>query len=77
MSNQPVHIIALITPTPGNTARVEELLQTIMIPKVWEKEDTTSRYHLHRQIGGRKGSEEIVMIETYDTLSYHFINRFH
>lgn len=58
---QPVHIIALITPTPGNASRVEDLLSG-MIKDVWDKENTTSRYHMHRQIG--TAEPEIVMIET-------------
>ena len=64
---QPVHIIAILTPKPGKSARVQELIQT-MIQNTYDKESTTSRYHMHLQLAEGDVKEEdaaIIMTETY------------
>ncbi|QDS76043.1 hypothetical protein FKW77_005341 [Venturia effusa] len=57
-----VDIIAIITPKPGKADRVQELL-TATAKYVQEKEPTTLRYHLQREVSG--DAPTFVMLETY------------
>ncbi|KAH9845345.1 Dimeric alpha+beta barrel like protein [Teratosphaeria destructans] len=63
MSDQEIHIIAIIYPEPGKKAeRLKELLKP-MCKDVHSKEDYTLRYIMTEQLDSE--NPDIVMIETY------------
>ncbi|RFU33889.1 hypothetical protein B7463_g2422, partial [Scytalidium lignicola] len=59
-----VELLAIITPNPGKTDRVVELLKG-MSEYVKANEPGTLRYHIHREVNKKSGVEEVIMLETY------------
>ncbi|KAH8821753.1 hypothetical protein F5884DRAFT_101713 [Xylogone sp. PMI_703] len=59
-----VDLLAILTPKPGKTDRVVELLKTL---SEWVKvnEPGTLRYHVHREVNKKNGVEEVFMLESY------------
>ena len=55
-----IEVVAILTPAEGKSDRVIELLNA-HAEYVKENEPSTTKYHLHKQVG----SEDLVMIETY------------
>ncbi|TVY34386.1 hypothetical protein LOCC1_G007826 [Lachnellula occidentalis] len=59
-----IDLVAIISPSPGKTDRVVELLQQVA-EYIKNNEHGTLKYNITRSFNKQAGVEEVIMIESY------------